>query len=59
MTNRDLQTQYDKIYSYFKTTYEHFSDLEWNGKILFVWKDENITEKYSLKDLTGLIFNET
>lgn len=54
-----LQSQYDKIYSYFKTTTEPFDSLEWDGKILEVWSDGIIVEKYSLKDLKGLIFNST
>ena len=46
-----LQAQYDKIYSDFKTTCESFDCLEWDGKILQVWKDEALIETYCLKDL--------
>ena len=52
--NNILQTQYDKIYSYFKTTTEPFDFLEWDGKILQVWNEGFVTEKYSLKDLQKL-----
>ena len=57
MTYQDIQYQYDRIYSYFKTTCEFFDFLEWDGQILQVWKDENVIEKYLLKDLKNLIFN--
>jgi hypothetical protein len=51
MEYQTLQIQYEKIYSYFKTTTEPFDSLEWNGKILEVWNENKIIEKYSLKDL--------
>ena len=50
-----LQTQYDRIYSYFKTTCEPFDFIEWDGKDLLVWQDEAAIEKYSFKDLQRLI----
>lgn len=49
--NNILQSQYDKIYSYFKNTTEPFDFLEWDGKVLRVWNKEIVVEKYSLKDL--------
>lgn len=52
----ELQSQYDKIYSYFKNTCEHFDFLEWDGNILEVWDHENIIEIYSYKDLKKIIF---
>lgn len=57
MNYKILQSQDDKIYSYFKTTTESFDFLEWDGKILQVWNKEIIIERYSLKDLKSLIFN--
>ena len=49
-----LQTQYDKIYSYFKTTTEPLDLLDWDGKILYVWNKNNIVETYKYKDLKFL-----
>lgn len=57
MNYKKLQLQYDKIYSYFKTTTEPFDYLEWNGKVLEVVNKDIIIEKYLLKDLKNLIFN--
>ena len=57
MDYKILQFQDDKIYSYFKTTTEPFDFLEWDGKILQVWNDWVVIEKYSLRDLKSLIFN--
>ena len=56
MNFENLQNQYDKIYSYFKTTTEPFDFLEWDGKILKVWLNDNLIEKYYLKDLNGFCF---
>jgi len=50
-----LQRQYDRIYSYFKTTCEPFDFIEWDGKSLLVWRDEAPIERYSLVDLGKLI----
>ena len=55
MDYKILQTQYDKIYSYFKTTCEPFDFFEWDGKTLQVWNDDAITEVYCLKDLNLLL----
>lgn len=49
-----LQSQYDKIYFYFKTTTEPFDDLDWDGKILRVWESGVLVEKYRLEDLKFL-----
>lgn len=49
-----LQTQYDKIYEYFKTTTEPFDFLEWDGKILNVWNNNHIVEIYKYKELKML-----
>ena len=54
MDSKKLQLQYDKIYSYFKTTSEPFDFLEWDGKILKVWNNEELVEKYFLGDLLKL-----
>lgn len=48
MNDRLLQFQYDQIYAYFKTTAEPFDFLEWNGKILYVWLNNRIVERYLL-----------
>lgn len=58
MKFQDIQYQYNKIYSYFKTTCEPFDFLEWDGDILQVWKDKIVIEKYLLKDLKNLVFNQ-
>lgn len=57
MDYNKLQSQYDKIYSYFKTTTEPFDYLEWEGKGLQVWNGDVVVEKYSLKTLKELIFS--
>lgn len=51
MTYKDLQIQYDKIYSFFKSTTEFFDFLEWSGEDLYIWKNNEIIEQYSFKDL--------
>lgn len=53
MTCVGLQIQYDKIYAFFKKTNENFDFLNWDGKSLYVWENNKIIEKYSLKDLLG------
>ncbi len=50
-----LQHQTDLIYAFFKTTTEPFDDLEWDGKILVVWLNEKIIERYSFRDLKEVI----
>lgn len=50
-----LQNQYDKLYSYFRTTTEPFDLLEWDGKILNVLNDGVIVEVYMYEDLKLLI----
>lgn len=57
MKFQEFQYQYDKIYSYFKTTCESFDFLEWDGDILQVLKEDIVIERYSLKDLKNLVFN--
>ncbi len=54
MDYKTLQSQDDKISSYFRTTCEPFDFLEWNGKILEVWNNEKIIEIYKYKDLKAL-----
>lgn len=54
MSAHILQTQYEKIYSYFKITTEPFDFLEWDGKILNVWNNNKIIEIYKYKDLKAL-----
>lgn len=51
MNCQKIQLEYDKIYSYFKTTCEQFDLLEWDGKILDVWNNDKIIEIYKYKDL--------
>jgi len=50
-----LQSQYDKIYSYFRTTTEPFDFLEWDGKILNVWNNYDIIEIYKYQDMQRII----
>lgn len=57
MDYQALQIQYDKIYSYFKTTCEQFDYLEWNGKILEVWNKDKVVETYKYGDLRNFITN--
>lgn len=49
-----LQLQYDKLYSYFKTTCEPFDSLEWDGVILNVLNKNKVIEIYKYKDLRDL-----
>ncbi|NUM32650.1 MAG: hypothetical protein HUU47_10065 [Bacteroidetes bacterium] len=51
----NLQEQYDKIYSYFKTTSEPFDKLDWDGSILKVLLNEKLVEEYSVADLKEFI----
>jgi len=51
MNSQELQSWYDKIYSYFKNTTEPFDFLEWDGKLLTVWFNDKIIERYSIDDL--------
>jgi len=55
MDYQAFQSQYDKIYSYFKTTTESFYFLEWDGKVLQVWNNNMVIEVYSLKDLSFML----
>lgn len=52
---QEIQLEYDKIYSYFKTTCEPFDFLEWNGRIFNIWNKEKIVEIYRYKELK--VFN--
>ena len=54
MNYQKIQFEYDKIYSYFKTTYEPFDLLEWDRKILSVWNNNKIIETYKYNDLKML-----
>lgn len=54
MTYKKLQSQYDKILSFFKTTTDYFDYLEWDGKVLHIWEKGEIIERYLLKDLRKL-----
>lgn len=51
MNYEKKQLEYEKIYSYFKTTCESFDLLGWDGKILNVWNNNKIIEIYKYKDL--------
>ena len=55
MKYQKLQSQYDKIYSYFKNTTEPFDFLEWDGKLLTVWLQDEVVEKYSAQDLNFIL----
>jgi len=55
MEHQILQSQYDRIYSYFRTTCELFDFLDWDGKVLYVWFLNEITEIYKYRDLKKLI----
>ena len=46
-----LQTEYNKIHRFFKTTTEFYDDLDWDGKILNVWLNDEIIETYTKKNL--------
>lgn len=54
MNYKKIQSEYDKIYSYFKTTCEPFDLLDWNGNTLNVWNDNKIIEVYRHKTLKVL-----
>lgn len=57
MDYQTLQFQYDRIYSYFKTTTEPFDFLDWDGEILQVWNGDAMVEEYRLKDLNFMLGN--
>ena len=57
MDYQKLQSQYDKIYSYFRTTCEPFDFLEWNGKTLEVWHNNIVVEVYRVADLNFMLAN--
>lgn len=52
---KKLQNEYDRIYSYFKTTTEPFDFLEWDRNILRVWNNNIVVEIYHLKDLNSML----
>lgn len=56
MNYKILQGQYDKIYSYFKTTIEPFDLLEWDGKTLEVLLEGGTIEIYDYKIVQAIIF---
>lgn len=58
MDYNKLQSEYDKTYSYFKTTTEPFDYLEYEGDDLQVWNGNVVVERYSKKDLKSLIFSQ-
>ncbi len=55
MKPENIKNQYDKIYSYFKTTIEPFDLLEWDGKLLNVWSSNKIIEVYKHRDLAVIL----
>jgi len=59
MNYQKIQLEYNKIYSYFKTTCEPFDLLEWNGKILNVWNNDKIIEIYKYQELKALYIFKT
>lgn len=50
-----LQSQYDLIYCYFKTTTEPYDELDWDGEELNVIKEGDTIEIYTLNDLNKII----
>jgi hypothetical protein len=52
---KELQRQYDLIYSFFKTTTEPFDCLDWDGETLAVVFEDVTIEEYMLNDLKELI----
>ncbi|MDO8524254.1 MAG: hypothetical protein Q7R99_01335 [bacterium] len=57
MNYKKLESQYNKIYSYFKTTTEPFDYLEYEGKDLQVWNKSVVIERYSKKDVKEIFLN--
>lgn len=57
MDYQTLQFQYDRIYSYFRTTCEPFDFLDWDGKVLQVWNGNALVEVYHLKEM-GFILRD-
>ncbi|EKE15510.1 MAG: hypothetical protein ACD_11C00147G0004 [uncultured bacterium] len=55
MNYTKLQSQYDKIYSYFRTTCEPFDFLEWDGKILQVWDSNALISAHHLKEVGDIL----
>ena len=56
--SRALQSQFDRIHSYFRTTCEPFDLLDWDGRVLRVWNEYVIIEEYRLKDLDRMLQNK-
>ena len=54
MNQQKLQSQYDKICSYFETTCEPFDFLDWDGKILQVVKQNITIEQYFFRDFKNI-----
>jgi len=54
MNYQKIQLEYDKIYSYFRTTCEPFDSLDWNRKILNIWSNNQIIEVYKYQELKTL-----
>ena len=54
MNYQKLQKEYEKVYSYFKTTCEPFDLLEWDGESLKVWLNNVVVENYSRNDLKNI-----
>ncbi|MDR3285959.1 MAG: hypothetical protein LBT27_00775 [Prevotellaceae bacterium] len=51
----DIQSQYDKIYIWFKTSTEFFDNIEWDGKTCSVILNNTVVEEYILPDLKEMI----
>jgi hypothetical protein len=51
MNYHSLQSQYDKIYSYFKSTSESFDSIEFDGTCILIILNNIVIEKYFYKDL--------
>jgi len=47
----DLQKEYDRIYSFFKTTNEPFDKLDWDGETLDVILNNQTNERYTKEDI--------
>lgn len=50
-----LQSQYDLLYRYFKTTTEPYDSLEWDGNVLCVCLAGETIETYTVTELTELV----
>lgn len=50
-----LEKKLNLIQSWLKTTSEPFDAWDWDGKILTIWLNDKLIEKYTNKDLKEVI----